>query len=110
MAKKRRTRTQKIIAQLKRELQKQKVYEQQITPDAGFEIVTKKSPPVLSFDYQSFKKDKIKIKATEGNQTQSNLYLYDPTLIKNDLLKTFYLSLLMFAFIGFCYWYFNFFK
>jgi hypothetical protein len=88
MAKKRKTREQKIISQLRRQLgAKQETY----TYKEEKETKTEKIKPVK--------------KATP--EAENKLYGYDQSLIKGDILKTLYLSVFFFALIGFFYWYFN---
>ena len=73
MSRKRRTRTQKIIAQLKRELRLEQTQPQTIALEPKIEFVPQK-------------------KSQDTTVKPKTLYAYDPQLIKNDLIKTYYLS------------------
>lgn len=77
MAKKRKTREQKVISQLRRQ---------------------------LSVKQETFIYKPVKIQTPV---TENKLYSYDQSLIKGDILKTLYLAVFFFALIGFFYWYFN---
>jgi len=88
MAKKRKTREQKIISQLKRQLSaKQETY--------------------IYKEEKEAKTEKIKLAKKATPEAENTLYSYDQSLIKGDIFKTLYLSVFFFALIGFFYWYFN---
>lgn len=86
MGKKRKTRQQKIITQLKRKLAAQ----QQFQPKSS--QVAKISQEAIS----SLPQPPAEIKQIEKNQDKS-IFFYDPNLVKRDLLKTFVVSLVIFS-------------
>ena len=83
MSKKRKTKSQKIIASLHRELRKNKI-----------------EPKAIIVE------EKI-IKKINTSSPIENLYNYDPKLIVKDILKTSYLAILFFLIIGFFFWFFK---
>jgi len=87
MPKKRRTRAQKIIAQLRRELANESKNSVTILP------------PKKEFKLSDFKPDAT----LEKEKKVINLYTYDQALVKKDLFKTLYLSIIFFALIGIFY-------
>ena len=105
MAKKRRTRSQKIIADLRRQVGKKQtktsVLEPKITND-------KKRGNKHTFSYDEPIKSKAADKTVKKKmEKEASLYSYDPSLIKKDLLKTIYLALFIFLLIGVFWWYFE---
>ena len=90
MAKKRRTRSQKIIASLRRQVGKKQL---KIKTPVSY------NEPIKSKTAQKAAKKKV--------EKQASLYNYDPSLIKKDLLKTVYLAVLFFVIIGIFWWYFE---
>ena len=94
MSKKRRTRAQKIIAQLRRQLQTKPT----AVPRAPSIL---KDLPDLPAEVPS---DSRGTKVGHPSETPK-LYSFDPALIKKDLLKTFYLSGFFFIVIGLIYWF-----
>ena len=102
MAKKRRTRSQKIIANLRRQVEtkqpKASVFKTKIE-------ISKKKENKHTFTYDEPIKPKIAKKKKINKQI--SLYNYNPSLIKKDLLKTIYLAVLFFVIIGIFWWYFE---
>jgi len=98
MAKKRRTRSQKIIAGLRRQVgekqAKTPVSEAKITNNQN-----KENKHTFSYD-ETIKSKTVKKKVKK----QVSLYNYNPSLIKKDLFKTVYLALFIFLLIGIFYW------
>jgi len=105
MAKKRRTRSQKIIAQLRRELEAKKQsatstkLETRIKSPIESKIIPEAYSPVLSTRHQ--------IKKTAAKTRNININTSDQNLIKKDLLKTLYLSAFFFSLIGLFFWIFE---
>jgi len=82
MAKKRKTRKEKIIVQLKRELEKQKL------KTAPLGTKTKVSQEVVS------QKSQAEISKPKGlKKADNSAFSYDPRLVKKDLTKTLTLAL-----------------
>ena len=105
MAKERRTRSQKIIASLRRQVEekqtKTSVLEAKITN-------SKKKEIKHTFRYDEPVKLKTSKKTVKKKvEKEASLYNYDPSLIKKDLLKTVYLAVLFFIIVGLFYWYFE---
>jgi hypothetical protein len=93
MSKKRKTREQKIILQLKRKLAQQALY-RPVTGQAA-----KTSPPSIKFEPSQeaiSKPAKIEPeKAPAIKKPDISIFSYDPGLIKKDLLKTLILTLII---------------
>ena len=106
MGKRRRTRDQKIIAQLKRELRQQQTQLKPISAKPKIEPFPQKKSVELPFDYQPLKDISTKSKP-QLKEEKVNLYTYSSQLIKKDLFKTLYLSTFFFTLVGFIYWYFE---
>lgn len=111
MSRQRRTRAQKIIAQLRRQLQTTKavVIQSEAKAKPVIQIPSISPKTTLDYDYHLLASPNPK-KVVKEKAPVAEFYTHDSSFIKKDLFKTFYLSLLMFSLIGFCYWYFNFFK
>ena len=107
MGKKRRTKTQKIIAQLKRELQRQQKQEFVGLSKPLEKKSTMTSDKKASGVVVKYENLQETTKQTKEKTDKINFYTYSPQLIKKDLFKTFYLSGIFFFLIGFCYWYFE---
>ena len=100
MAKKRRTRQQKIIARLRRQLSQQKLI---VEKDEGIESekdtkIKVRTPAKIS---PSKELKKIKKKPTSSD---NKLFFYNPDLLKKDLSRTVIFSLVILALIGLFYW------
>lgn len=91
MAKKRRTKQQKIIARLRRQLDKQKT------------VVMKEKEETQKVQLKKPQKTKAK-KQTQTAAYDNELFFYNSALIKKDLLRTLIFSLVIFTIIGFFYW------
>jgi hypothetical protein len=104
MSKKRKTRAQKIITQLRKELERQR--KQQLSGSQITQKNQKKSIQTkITYSLTPKTQASTKIKYSENKQSQSLPVSFDPALIKSDLLKTLYLSIFFFGLIGFTYWY-----
>lgn len=89
MSKKRKTRQEKIILHLKRQLSK-KAGRGKIQVQAP---EFKRSQEVISInDSRSFKKE------NDFEKTDGPIFFYNPNLVKKDLVKTLILSLIIFSF------------
>lgn len=102
MAKKRRTKEQKIIARLRRQLASQKPLVAEKEKQKYQKIQAKKGSKTKIKTPELIKKTtKIKKKSSfNGNE----LFFYDPSLIKKDLLKTLILTFVFLIIIGLFYW------
>ncbi|MGB9911376.1 MAG: hypothetical protein ACPLKP_02095 [Microgenomates group bacterium] len=85
MSKKRKTRQQKIILSLKRQLVKQ-----QVTP-----LKEKKVTPHQ--EEISFSKNKKLPEIKSKEENDNSIFFYDPSLVKKDLFKTLVISLAIFS-------------
>jgi len=95
MSKKRKTREQKIILQLKRKLAQQTLY-RTVTGQAAKTI----SPGIKFEPSQEAVSQPAKIEPEKEvvlKKTDFSIFSYDPKLIKKDLLKTLIFSLIIFS-------------
>ncbi|MFC1711494.1 hypothetical protein ACFLZ1_02805 [Patescibacteria group bacterium] len=104
MPKKRRTKQQKIIAKLKRQIQETQRREKSQTSFSQ-KTTTKKGQTKTSQLENINKIVNIKKTAYEISETKSSLFSYDPILIKKSLTKTLVLSLVFFALIFSLYYF-----
>lgn len=82
MAKKRKTRREKIITQLRRELERQK--EKTVVPTKKFPVRQEAISPQPQIEPQRAKPEK---------KTDISIFFYDPRLVRKDLAKTLILAL-----------------
>jgi hypothetical protein len=114
MSKKRKTRAQKIITRLRKELEKQKRQARQQTFQQESVGKTQKTNKKTSLSYFAGpahsagpQKTAKQVRSISDGGRHFLPVTFDPNLIKYDLLKTLYLSIIFFALIGLAYWYFE---
>jgi hypothetical protein len=83
MAKKRKTRQEKIILQLKRELARQQP-----------QVLSGITKPKTRQEAKIHQPQKSSLKPTNGKKTDNSIFLSDPRLIRRDLTKTAALALI----------------
>jgi len=88
MAKKRKTRQEKIILQLKRQLNRQQI----VQPVKSYTI------PQKTISIPTIKKSQTPKKEPTIKNQESSIFSFNPQLIKKDLLKTLVLTLIIVSF------------